>query len=178
MKKIITVLLLIIVIVAFSGCGQKITLDNVDMIENDNEFSMIIMGRFIKQTDETKIVQDAKDFAKKFMTKNYTRSYKETLVFETESMIFTDEYKEKNENLIKETVEFSNEFYKTYSLETSVQNVNYKKVVNVGGDAYVKGIAKIRLLNCGDMDIANAIGYNEGLNSNLPCEFEIKMKYI
>ena len=62
----------------------------------------------------------------------------------------------------------------------SIEQIEYlcKKVVNLSGDAYVKGVAKIRLLNCNDMNLAAAIGYTEGLNSNLPCEFEIKMKYI
>lgn len=178
MKKLLTALMLLVATITISGCGQKVTLDNIDSIENENEFSTVILGRFIKKTDETKIVKEAKEFSKKFLARNLTHSYKETIELENEYLVYTDEYKEKNEDIIKQTVEFTNEFYKMYTIETSLQNVNYKKVVNIGGDAYVKGVAKIRLVECGDDDVAVAIGYTQGVNSNLPCEFEIKMKYI
>lgn len=177
MKKL-SVLFLIFILISFTGCAEKITLDNIDTVENEYQYSSVFMGRYLKETAETKIVSDAKDFAKKFISVQQNRAYNEKTSVENEKIMYTDDYIDKHGEEINKLIEEVKSFYTEYELKTDVQSVDYNKVVNLGGDAFVNAVAKIRLTGCGNLEVAKALGFENGVNSNILCEYNIKMKYI
>lgn len=175
MKKII-VTLFIIFTLSLTGCSSKINLDNIESFETDYEYSKVSMGA-IKECEEDKVIQEAKEFANKFFAIMYNRSYKDNTSIENETIMFSEEYKANNPNLI-ENIEFIKEFYNKYGLETEVQNVDFDKIININGDAYANATAKIRLTACSNPAVASILGFKDGLNSNIRCEYNIKMKYV
>ena len=64
MKRLISLLLLVLIIVSFTGCAEKITMDNIENVETEHQYSRVVLGKYLVKTDETKIVVDAKEFAK------------------------------------------------------------------------------------------------------------------
>jgi len=176
--KKISIAFLIGIVFILSGCAEKITLDNIDKLETDYEYSTVFMNRYVKESNETKIITDAKDFAKKFISVQLNRGYDEKIGVEKEQLMYTEEYKEANGDKLDKSLMDVVEFYKKYEIKTEVQSVDYNNIINLNGDAFVNAVAKVRLVACNNIKVAEKLGYKDGMNSNLPCEYNIKMKFL
>lgn len=175
MRKSI-IILLSLVLILISGCSERITLDNIEnhLNEVDYQYSKVTIGNNIKEMEETQIIKEAKEFANRFMAVKYTRSYDG--IEKKEDVLYSEHFKEKYKNY-EEISSFDSEFYKKYKLSTELQTVDFDKVVYIGDDAYVHLVATIRLLNCGSKEFASILGFNDGVYTNIRCEYDLKMEY-
>ena len=177
MKKILMItVLILLLLVSFAGCGEKITLDNVDTYDTDYHYSKV-SGGTLKQCAETKIIKDAKEFTNQFLSIMYNRTYKANTSVEHETIMFSDEYLEKNKQSAEEKILYIKDLYSNYGISTELMGIDYENIVDVNGDAYVKCVAKVRLTECNNPVVAGLIGYKTGVNSNALCAYNIKLQY-
>ena len=176
MKKICTALL-VLTTIFLTGCSAEITMDNVHEVKTDYHYSSVYFGRYLKEIKENKVVKDAKDFTRKFISAQQNRSYDEKTSVENEMIMYTQKYKDENKDTLEKSIVFAKEFYNKYQIETEVQSVDFEKIVILSGDAYVHAIAKVRLTHCQTPELAGILGYKDGVNSNILCEYKIKMEY-
>ncbi len=175
-KHLIFVGLLIILLVFLTGCAEKITLENVDDYTTDFRYSKV-SGGALKQCAETKIIKDAKEFTNQFLSIMYNRTYKANTSVEHETIMFSEEYLEKNKQNAEEKILYIKELYSNYGISTELMGIDYESIVDCNGDAYVKCVAKVRLTECNNPVVAGIIGYETGVNSNALCAYNIKLQY-
>lgn len=176
--KKISIAFLIGIVFLLSGCSEKITLENIEKLETQYDYSTVLMNKYVKESKETKIITDAKEFSKKFISVQLTRGYDDKTGVEKEKLMYTEEYIEAQGEKLEEALMDVVEFYNKYELKTEVQSVDYNRIINLNGDAFVNAVAKVRLIECNDTKIADILGYKDGMNSNVLCEYNIKMKYL
>ena len=176
-KRLILISLAVIMVLSlFTGCGEKITLENVENYETSHRYSKV-SGGSLKQCAETKIIKDAKEFTNQFLTIMYNRTYKANTSVEHETIMFSDEYLEKNKQSAEEKILYIKGLYSNYGISTELMGIDYESIVDVNGDAYVKCVAKVRLTECNNPVVAGLIGYSSGVNSNALCAYNIKLQY-
>ena len=174
MKKILLLILSLCLIL--TGCANSITLDNVDSFSNDYKYSKVSLGK-LKECKEDMIIKDAKDFTNKYLSVTLNRSYADNKTVEQETIMFTEDYLETNKEQLEKEISTIKEIYKKYELTTELVNVDYKNIVNIKGDAYVNCVARVRLTECNDENVAKILGF-DGLNSTANAIYNLKLKYI
>ncbi len=177
MKKIVLVLFLVF-IVLLTGCSEKITLDNIENVQTEYKYSKVSINGKITESPENMIITDAKEFANKFISIQFTRAYGEKTTKDNELIMYTDSYKEKNKDILEKDIEKAKDFINKYKLATEVQGIKYNRIINIGGDAFVNAVATVRLIDCAYNEVAQLMGFADGINSNAYCEYNIKMEYI
>ena len=176
MKKIYLTFLILLTL-CLSGCSEKITMENIDKVETEYHYSNVVLGRYLKEIKENKVITEAKDFARKFISIQQNKSYDEKTSLENEMIMYSEKYKEEHKEELENSISYGKEFYNKYQIKTEVQSVDFEKIIILKGDAYVNAIAKVRLTHCETPEIAGILGYKDGINSNIQCEYKIKMVY-
>lgn len=174
MRKVL--LLILSLCLTLTGCSNSISLDNVDTIENEFKYSKISFGK-LKECKEDMIIKDAKDFTNKYLSVTLNRSYSDNKTIEQETIMFTEDYLETNGKQLEEEILSIKGTYENYELSTELVNVDYKNIVNIKGDAYVNCVARVRLVECNNENVAKVLGF-DGVNSTANAIYNLKLKYI
>lgn len=174
MKKILLLILSLCLIL--TGCSNSITLDNVESVENTYKYSKVSLGK-LKECKEDMIIKDAKDFTNKYLSVTLNRSYNDNKTVEQETIMFTEDYLELNKEQLENEILTIKDIYAKYELATELVNVDYKNIVNIKGDAYVNCVARVRLTECNDDNVAKVLGF-DGINSTSNAIYNLKLKYI
>lgn len=173
MKKLLILGFLFIFLM--SGCSQAINLDNIQDYETEYKYSKVSGGK-IKECSEDAVISDIKDFTNKYLSVVFNRSYKDNRTLEHETIMYSESYLEKNQKKLEDEISYVKDFYKEYELTTEFLNVDFEKIINVNGHAYVTCVAKIKLISCSDMEVAKILGFG-GVNGNVPIKYNLKFEY-
>ncbi|MBR4892447.1 MAG: hypothetical protein IKZ35_00510 [Clostridia bacterium] len=175
MKKLLLIFFILITL-SFSGCADKITLDNIDSFETDFRYSKVSGGK-IKKCDEDMVIKDAKDFANKFMATLYNKDYTDDKSSEYVKVIYSKNYLDKHEEELDKYIKFTDDLYKKYELTTELVNTDIKQVIKKNDDAYVVCVARVKLTNCKNPEVAKILGFTEGVNSSALIKYGLKVQY-
>ena len=113
MKKIVLALILVFLML-LTGCGERITLDNAEKIETEFKYSKVGINGKLTESPENMIITDAKEFANKFISIQYTRAFGEKTTKENELIMYCDSYKEKNKETLEKNIEKAKNFINKY----------------------------------------------------------------
>lgn len=173
MKKLLVFLLTFTFIL--SGCSQAITLDNIEDYETEYKYSKVSGGK-IKQSKEDVVISDVKEFVTKYLSAVFNRSYKDNRTLEHQTIMYSESFLESHKEELEEEISYIKDFYKEYELTTEFLNVEYEKIINVNGHAYVTCIAKIKLTSCNDDKIIKIMGF-DGVNGSASSKYNLKLEY-
>ncbi len=164
--------LILLLLIPFILCScEKIDISNAHELDFIHKYSKVTLFGNQKEINKTYTVTQACDFVNKYLPLLYSRSYL-SVTGEEEKILYSESFKreEDYEQSVKS-------YYTGASAETEVTSIRPKHVIMIGGDAYVNAAATVTLTACESDIAAKSIGFENGIGSSMPCEFNLKLKY-